>query len=266
MSPAPLLETRDLTVRFGAVVAVNKISVRIDAGEVVGLIGTNGAGKTTFLNMVTGYLRPTSGSILLQGRSTVGQTPRQMVAHGMARSFQVPQLFPDMTVREHILFALALAGQGEGRAGLLSPLRSPAAQAAATAVLQRFGLMDIAERTVSLVPQGQRKLIDIAMALSLKPRLLLLDEPTSGVSSAEKMPLMEVVFDAIRAGGVTVLFVEHDMDVVRRYVTRILAFRDGHMIADGAPEAVMRDAVVASAVLRGKPAGTTKTIEKAGAA
>lgn len=250
MSAAPLLETRDLTVRFGAVVAVNKISVRIGAGEIVGLIGTNGAGKTTFLNMVTGYLRPTSGSILLQGKSTVGRTPRQLVAHGMARSFQVPQLFPEMTVREHMLFALALA-DGDAH-GLLRPLHSTASDAAATAVLQRFGLLPIAERTVSLVPQGQRKLIDIAMALALKPRLLLLDEPTSGVSSAEKMPLMEVVFDAIRAGGVTVLFVEHDMDVVRRYVTRILAFRDGVMIADGTPEHVMQDSVVASAVLRRK--------------
>lgn len=260
----PLLETLDLTVRFGAVVAVNKVSVRIAAGEVVGLIGTNGAGKTTFLNMVTGYLRPTSGSILLQGRSTVGRTPRQLVAHGMARSFQVPQLFPDMTVREHILFALALA-QGSA-AGLLRPLHAPASDAEATAVLQRFGLLDIAERTVSLVPQGQRKLIDIAMALALKPRLLLLDEPTSGVSSAEKMPLMEVVFDAIRAGGVTVLFVEHDMDVVRRYVTRILAFRDGVMIADGTPEQVMQDAVVATVVLRGKPNHAAPVRSQAGAA
>jgi branched-chain amino acid transport system ATP-binding protein len=264
MTTTPLLETRDLTVRFGAVVAVNKVSVRIDAGEVVGLIGTNGAGKTTFLNMVTGYLRPTSGSILLQGRSTVGRTPRQLVAHGMARSFQVPQLFPDMTVREHILFALALA-QGSA-SGLLRPLHAPASDAEATAVLQRFGLLDIAERTVSLVPQGQRKLIDIAMALALKPRLLLLDEPTSGVSSAEKMPLIKVVFDAIRAGGVTVLFVEHDMDVVRRYVTRILAFRDGVMIADGTPEQVMQDAVVATAVLRGKQPHAAPTRSKAGAA
>jgi len=261
MSSAPLLETRGLTVRFGAVVAVNKVSVRIDRGDVVGLIGTNGAGKTTFLNMVTGYLRPTGGEILLEGRSTLGRSPRELVAHGMARSFQVPQLFPAMTVREHLLFALALA---DGSAGaLLKPLHSAQRQARADEVLGRFGLQAIGERPVNLVPQGQRKLIDIAMALSLKPRLLLLDEPTSGVSSAEKMPLMEVVFDVIRASGVTVLFVEHDMDVVRRYVTRILAFRDGSMIADGAPGDVMRDAQVASAVLRGR---APAALAKAGAA
>ena len=261
MSSAPLLETRGLTVRFGAVVAVNKVSVRIDRGDVVGLIGTNGAGKTTFLNMVTGYLRPTGGEILLEGRSTLGRSPRELVAHGMARSFQVPQLFPAMTVREHLLFALALA---DGSAGaLLKPLHSAQRQARADEVLGRFGLQAIGERPVNLVPQGQRKLIDIAMALSLKPKLLLLDEPTSGVSSAEKMPLMAVVFEVIRASGVTVLFVEHDMDVVRRYVTRILAFRDGSMIADGAPGDVMRDAQVASAVLRGR---APAALAKAGAA
>ena len=106
------------------------------------------------------------------------------------------------------------------------------------------------------MPQGQRKLIDIAMALSLRPKLLFLDEPTSGVSSAEKVPLMEVVFEAIRAHGVTVLFVEHDMDIVARYVTRLMAFRDGKLIADGLPTEVMQDAQVSTAVLRQRmPAG-----------
>ncbi len=256
MNSTPLLETRALTVRFGAVVAVNQISINITAGEVVGLIGTNGAGKTTFLNMVTGYLKPTSGSIRLEGRETVGKSPRELVAHGMARSFQVPQLFPEMSVREHILLSLALARSSE--AGLLKPLRSVQSEAEATLVLKRFGLQAIAERPVSGVPQGQRKLIDIAMALALKPKLLLLDEPTSGVSSAEKMPLMEVVFDAIRSGGVTVLFVEHDMDVVRKYVTRILAFRDGYLIADGSPDAVMNDPTVAGAVLRRSHTGVAR--------
>ena len=250
MSATPLLETRALTVRFGAVIAVNAVSVCISHGEVVGLIGTNGAGKTTFLNMVTGYLRPTSGEVLLEGRDVVGCGPRQMVERGMARSFQVPQLFVEMSVRNHILLSLALAARREH--GLLRPLQSGANEAAADQVLARFGLQSIGERPISLIPQGQRKLIDIAMALTLRPKLLLLDEPTSGVSSAEKLPLMEVVFEAIRADGVTVLFVEHDMDIVQRYVTRIMAFRDGFMIADGEPEAVMRDAVVSRAVLRAK--------------
>ncbi|HSV46559.1 MAG TPA: ATP-binding cassette domain-containing protein [Ramlibacter sp.] len=262
MNNMPLLETRDLTIRFGAVIAVNKINVRIFPGEVVGLIGTNGAGKTTFLNMVTGYLRPSSGAVLLEGRDMVGRSPREMVAHGMARSFQVPQLFPEMTVREHILLSLALADGSRRRK--LAPLHCAPGDAAATAVLARFGLQAIADAQVSAIPQGQRKLIDIAMALALQPRLLLLDEPTSGVSSAEKMPLMEVIFDAIRAAGVTVLFVEHDMEVVRRYVTRLLAFRDGFMIADGTADDVMRDAVVASAVLRSKAPARRDTTETAG--
>jgi branched-chain amino acid transport system ATP-binding protein len=250
-SSTPLLETRGLTIRFGAVVAVNDISVRIDRGEVVGLIGTNGAGKTTFINMVTGYLRPTQGSIRLEGKDVVGLGPRRLVARGVARSFQVPQLFPEMTVLDHVVLSLALASQHEQ--SLLQVLRAPLRDALAWEILARFNLQGIAQRPISLVPQGQRKLVDIAMALSLRPKLLLLDEPTSGVSSAEKLPLMEVVFDAIRAGGVTVLFVEHDMDVVRRYVTRILAFRDGQLIADGLPEDVMRNALVTSAVTHGAP-------------
>ncbi len=245
-----LLETRDLTIQFGAVVAVDSISVTIREGEVVGLIGTNGAGKTTFINMVTGYLKPTRGSILLDGQSVAGNNPRKMVARGVARSFQVPQLFPEMSVEQHIVLSLALADQH--RQGLMQALRSADRLAAAAEILQRFGLYEIANRPVSLVPQGYRKLIDIAMALSLRPKLLFLDEPTSGVSSAEKVPLMDVVFEAIRAHGVTVLFVEHDMDIVARYVTRLMAFRDGRLIADGLPTDVMGDAQVSTAVLRSK--------------
>lgn len=254
MQQTTLLETRDLTVRFGAVVAVDGISVKIREGEVVGLIGTNGAGKTTFINMVTGYLKPTQGSILLHGESVTGVNPRKMVARGVARSFQVPQLFLEMTVLEHICISLALSHQNAQ--GLLHCLRTPERLGQAEDILRTFGLSAIAQRQVSLVPQGQRKLIDIAMALSLNPKLLFLDEPTSGVSSAEKVPLMEVVFDAIRAHGVTVLFVEHDMDIVARYVTRLLAFRDGRLIADGLPVDVMQDAQVCTAVLRQrKPVG-----------
>lgn len=245
---APLLETRDLTIQFGAIVAVDGVSVTIREGEVVGLIGTNGAGKTTFINMVTGYLNPTRGSILLDGQSVGGDNPRKMVARGVARSFQVPQLFPEMTIEQHIVLSLALADQH--RQSLLRHLRTDQRVATAIAILQRFGLSPIADRPVSLVPQGQRKLIDIAMALSLRPKLLFLDEPTSGVSSTEKLPLMDVVFEAIREHGVTVLFVEHDMEVVSRYVTRLMAFRDGRLIADGLPTDVMRDAQVCTAVLR----------------
>jgi branched-chain amino acid transport system ATP-binding protein len=251
----PLLETRDLTIRFGAVVAVDRISVAIHEREVVGLIGTNGAGKTTFINMVTGYLPPSAGTIQLDGRDVTGTDPRKMVAHGVARSFQVPQLFPEMTVLDHVVTALALGGQR--KTGLLSRLHSTQRVAAARETLNRFGLSPIESRPVSLVPQGQRKLIDIAMALALEPKLLFLDEPTSGVSSSEKIPLMEVVFSAIRERGVTVLFVEHDMEIVSRYVTRLMAFRDGRLIADGTPRDVMAHEEVSTAVLRRKREAVT---------
>lgn len=249
MSDRPvLLETRDLTVCFGAVVAVDRIGVAIREGEVVGLIGTNGAGKTTFINMVTGYLLPSEGRIVLGGRDVTGRNTRQMVGLGVARSFQVPQLFGEMTVREHIVLSLALAAQRQ--VSLLRPLDTRARRNEAEATLARFGLQEIAERAVSSVPQGQRKLVDIAMAMALKPSLLFLDEPTSGVSSAEKVALMDTVFAAIRAHGVTVLFVEHDMEIVARYVTRLMAFRDGKLLADGLPADVMAHAEVSKSVLR----------------
>jgi branched-chain amino acid transport system ATP-binding protein len=249
----PLLAVTDLMVRFGALVAVDKVSVAIGRGEIVGLIGTNGAGKTTFLNMVTGYLRPTSGRILFDGESTDGRGPREIVRSGMARSFQVPQLFPDMTVFDHVMLALSLA---EWRQSTLRPFRGTARIARAHEVLARFQLDAVADRPIKLVPQGPRKLVDIAMAMALSPKLLLLDEPTSGVSSAEKIKLMEMVFEIIRRDGITVLFVEHDMEIVERYVTRILAFRDGRLIADGAPAEVMRDTQVSSAITRTATAGT----------
>ncbi|WOH53390.1 ABC transporter ATP-binding protein [Bradyrhizobium sp. sBnM-33] len=250
MPDQPLLEARNLTVRFGAIIAVNDVSVTVNRGEIVGLIGTNGAGKTTFLNMVTGYLRPTSGQIMFDGDSAIGRTPREMVRHGMARSFQIPQLFSELTVLDHVVLAIALA---ERPRFLLNRIDHRARIDAAHEVLARFGLAQIARRPISLIPQGQRKLIDIAMALALRPKLLLLDEPTSGVSSAEKLGLMDVVFASIRADKTTVLFVEHDMEIVQRYVTRLLAFRDGRLIADGMPADVMRDAQVASAIMRRPP-------------
>ncbi len=242
-----ILETRGLTRSFGAVVAAKDLNVRIGQGEIVGVIGANGAGKTTFINMVTGYLPPSGGEILFGGRSVLCCDPREITRRGMARSFQVAQLFPKLSVMENALVALAIADRS--RPSFLRPLDTPERCARAVAIFEEFGVARYRDALVSTVPQGARKLIDIAMALVSRPRMLLLDEPTSGVSVEEKFALMDTVMAAVRLHNVTVLFVEHDMEIVARYVTRIMAFYSGEIIADGPPRQVLGDARVQELVI-----------------
>lgn len=222
-----VLSAQGLKKSFGAVTAAADVSLDFDADTVVSLIGANGAGKTTFLNMVTGYLRPDSGSIRFGGRDLVGLSPRQITKLGISRSFQIPQLFGTMSVRENLLIAESIAEADD-------------AEAATDAALARFELGRYAGQKAGLLPEGIRKLLDVAMALSSRSKLLLLDEPTSGVSSDEKFAIMDVVMSAARAAGVTVIFVEHDMDIVARFSRRVVAFYDGGIIGDGPPDTVLR--------------------------
>lgn len=233
-----ILETRGLTKTFGAVTAASALDVAVEAGSVVGLIGGNGAGKTTFINLVTGYLKPTAGTVLFDGKDITGLTPRRITRLGLCRSFQIPQVFDSLTTYENLLVGLGIVAMGR-KAFVGSALGHQAPEDVAEEMLQRFRLGEYRDERVATLPEGVRKLLDIAMALAVKPRILLLDEPTSGVSADEKFALMDLVLAAIKADGVTVLFVEHDMDVVRRYVGRILAFYEGRIIADGAPAAVL---------------------------
>jgi len=247
-----ILETRGLTKAFGAVVAANDLSVAVDEDTVVGLIGGNGAGKTTFLNLVTGYLPPTAGTVHFLGRDITGLAPRRITRLGICRSFQIPQVFDTLSAYDNLLVGLGIVSLGR-RAFVGSALGDQEPEAVAEEMLQRFRLGEWRDAPASTLPEGVRKLLDIAMALAVKPRVLLLDEPTSGVSADEKFALMDLVLGAIRADKVTVLFVEHDMDIVRRYTERILAFYDGRIIADGAPEKVLADAEVRRYVT-GEPA------------
>jgi branched-chain amino acid transport system ATP-binding protein len=236
-----IIETSGVGKNFGAVTAAADLSVRIEDDTVVGLIGGNGAGKTTFLNMLTGYLKPDRGTISYAGHDITKLVPREVTRLGMCRSFQIPQLFGSLTVRENLLVALgvvvtnAKAWQG----GVT--VTGDRVDATADATLEQFGLQEWRDRLAGVLPEGVRKLLDIAMAMVVKPKVLLLDEPTSGVSADEKFAIMDRVMTAVRADRVTILFVEHDMDIVRRYAGRVLAFYEGRIIADGAPEAVLND-------------------------
>jgi branched-chain amino acid transport system ATP-binding protein len=228
-----ILATEGLNKRFGAVTAASDITLSFEPNTFASLIGANGAGKTTFLNMVTGYLKPDTGSIVFEGKSLVGLSPRQITQRGISRSFQIPQLFHSLSVRENLLVAEGIAGAGD-------------VERSTDTVLARFALDPYADQPAGLLPEGIRKLLDVAMALIGQPKILLLDEPTSGVAADEKFGIMDLVMGAAAEAGVTVLFVEHDMDIVSRYANRVVAFYDGRVIADGAP----RDVLVAAEVRR----------------
>jgi branched-chain amino acid transport system ATP-binding protein len=216
---------------FGAVSAAADVNLSFERESVTSLIGANGAGKTTFLNMVTGYLRPDAGRISFGGQELVGLDPRRITRLGVSRSFQIPQLFHSLSVRENLLVAEGIAA-------------AERAEEAADEVLGRFALAQYGAQPAALLPEGVRKLLDVAMALVARPKVLLLDEPTSGVAADEKYGIMDLVMGAVRGQGVTVLFVEHDMDIVSRYAGRVVAFYDGRVIADGEPGKVLDDAEV----------------------
>jgi branched-chain amino acid transport system ATP-binding protein len=241
VAPPPLLSARGVTKRFGAVVAAESIDLDVPAGQRLSVIGSNGAGKTTFVNMVTGYLKPDAGEIRLEGRDITRLSHRAIATLGICRSFQIPQLCLDMTLRENLLVAVAAA---ESRPSLWAAAAAHGREERAASLLQRFGLDADADRPVQELAGGVRKLVDIAMALARKPRLLLLDEPTSGVSAAEKFDAMHRVMEALQGETAAVVFIEHDMDIVARFSERVLAFYSGRVIADGSPDTVLADADV----------------------
>jgi len=242
----PLLSARGLSIAFGGVRAADGIDLDVAAGEFLAIIGPNGAGKTTFINMATGYLRPQTGTISFAGETITGLAPRAIVRRGIARSFQIPQLFTEHTVLENV--ALKVAARRGFWHGF-RPLLDAATTRAALAVLDQFGLGDAAFARATELNEGTRKLTDIAMAVALEPRVLLMDEPTSGVASAEKFAIMDTLVAALRARGVTAVFVEHDMEVVERYADRVAVWSQGRILASGPPAAVLSDPAVLREVI-----------------
>jgi branched-chain amino acid transport system ATP-binding protein len=249
-----IVETRGVSKHFGAVTAAQDLTVAIAEHSVVGLIGANGAGKTTFVNLITGYLKPSSGSIHFAGRDVSALEPRQITRLGIARSFQIAQLYDSLTVLENLVIALGIVLRNArtsifAKLPRLVPGHDKPLLEAAVALLERFGLGAYRDQLTRTLPQGIRKQLDIALAMAGNPRVLLLDEPTSGVAAEEKFGIMDLVLEAARAQQVTVLFVEHDMDIVARYAERVLAFYDGKIIADESPQAALADPAVQEYVI-----------------
>ena len=236
---APILEVQDLGKTFGRITAARDITVAVPARQTVGIIGANGAGKTTFVNLITGYLKPSNGRIRFEGEDITALSPREITRLGVGRSFQVAQVFATLSVLDNMAIAIGIARRGAD--ALWRPLRTHRLLEDAEAILERYRIADYRHAQASTLPQGVRKLLDIAMAVAAGPRLVLLDEPTSGISVEEKYEIMEVVVGALTSAGLTVLFVEHDMEIVERYAERVLAFYDGTVIADGPPAEALHD-------------------------
>ncbi len=242
----PLVRTEALKLAFGGVVAADGIDFVLHEGERLAVIGANGAGKTTFINICTGFLKPTSGKVYFDGRDVTNLVPREIVRLGLGRSFQLPQLFLDHTVRQCL--ELAAAGRSN-KLGWFAPLSAVVNAGEVDHALELVGMRERANDPASTLPEGQRKLLDVAMALMLKPKLLIMDEPTSGVASEDKHELMATVMRALEERKVTSWFVEHDVDIVSRYATRVAAWIAGKIAADGPPAQVMASPQVRREVL-----------------
>lgn len=240
------LQTFDLSKRFGGITATDHVDFTLERGARHALIGPNGAGKTTFVNQLTGVLKPSSGRIELMGEEITGISREARVKRGLARTFQINQLFATMTPLEMIaLVTSERLGRGAYPLGALD--RDAALLAQTAEILARFRLDDIMERTIATLPYGKQRQIEIAAAFAAKPSVLLLDEPAAGVPEAERRELMDMV--ASLPEDVSVLLIEHDMDLVFRFATRITVLVNGRVLAEGAPDEMARDPAVRSAYL-----------------
>ncbi len=234
-----ILETNNLSIQFGGVVGASEISITVNKGEVIGVIGANGAGKTTFVNLVTGYLKPSCGTIHYMGNDMTKLSPREITSLGIRRSFQIPQLFGEMTALENMVTAQSVAPKVTRSYWM--PLKRSDTVEHALERLEHFGIAESANQQVSMLPQGVRKILDIAMATVGDPQLVMLDEPTSGISAEEKFEVMDILMDAFVQQEVTVMFIEHDMELVERYTKRVLAFYNGLVIADADTRQALAD-------------------------
>ena len=234
----PILETIGLEKRFGGITAAHDVSLAIEKGARHALIGPNGAGKTTVINLLTGVLKPTAGSIMLGGKDITALPPHERVRLGMTRTFQINQLFLELTPLETIGLAVSeRLGAGSDWWRLVGS--NPAVTGEIVEILERFRLADVMHARTAILPYGKQRLLEIALAFACRPQVLLLDEPAAGVPEAERQELLATI--AALPEEVTVLLIEHDMDLVFSFADRISVLVNGGLLVDGAPEEVARD-------------------------
>jgi len=257
MSKAPLLEAREVSVRFGGLVAVDAVSVAFHAAELVGIIGPNGAGKTTFFNAITGVQVPTSGRLVVDGEDLTGKGPHRFAAHGLARTFQTPRVFADLPVLANIEFGLKFAGRRPRRYWLWGEESTvPWMLRDATRILQLIGLSEQAALPAGAITPSQQRLLEIGMALATRPRMLLLDEVAAGLTESEIEEMARLIRRLRDELDLTVVWIEHAVTTLLRHVERVIVLHQGRVIADGTPLAVVRDAGVVEAYLGDEMAQT----------
>ena len=246
----PLLECRGLVRRFGALVAVDGIDLAVEPGEIRAVIGPNGAGKSTVFNLITSVLRPSAGQVIFAGEDVTGMPVHEVAQKGIARTFQLCHIFPALTVRENVRIA-AQARDGRRWQFLGGGRVLNRSASAADEAIARMRLTRMADATAAMLSHGDQRLLEIAMAIAQKPRLLMLDEPTQGLSIEETGRAVQILKDMLTEGDLSVLLVEHDMEVVFKLADNITVLHRGRVIADGSPTAVRASAEVRSAYLGG---------------
>lgn len=241
-----LFEVRNLRKNFGGLAVTDDVSLSLQKGDRVALIGPNGAGKTTFVNLVTGHLKPHSGTVHLDGQNVTKTSPTQRVKQGLVRSFQVTRLFSEMTPQEHVGLAIL---QRLGRSGhLFTDFRSmPEVVGETDSILHLLGLEGISGRPVAEIAYGQQRLLEIALAMALRPKVLLLDEPAAGVPGSDTVLIERAL--AQLPPDLAVLMIDHDMDFVFRFARRVIVLAAGAIIFDGTPQDVSKHAGVREAYL-----------------
>jgi branched-chain amino acid transport system ATP-binding protein len=236
----PLLLAQGVSVRFGGLVAVDNVDFALNAGELVGVIGPNGAGKTTFFNAISGTIAPTSGRLEVGGRDLTGRQPHDFARAGIARTFQTPRVFKDMTVADNIRFGLQFAGRGRAH---------PPQLASAAGILDFLGLPDAAEVPAGEVTPARQRLLEIGMGLATRPQVLLLDEVAAGLTDAEIDTTARLIRNCRDELGIAVVWIEHAVGILLRYVERAVVLHQGRKLADGPPQAILRDRAVIDAYL-----------------
>jgi branched-chain amino acid transport system ATP-binding protein len=244
----PLLQTIDLKRYFGETRAVDNVSLSIEEGEFVSLVGPNGAGKTSLINVISALLQSESGKILFQGEDITHASVTERVKAGIARSFQLVNVFDDLSAFDNVALAIFSREGKTMHLGSLAHL-DQAVTDETDAILSQFGLASKRDGNARDLAQGERKLLDVALAYALKPKLLFLDEPTSGVSTRDKGQIMDTIASVVRGGGITAVIVEHDMDVVFKYSDRIVVMAQGAILAQGTPNEIRKNEQVAMVLL-----------------
>lgn len=243
-----LLETIHLKKYFGETRAVDDVNLTIAPGEFVSLVGPNGAGKTSLVHVISAYLSPDSGKVMFKGEDVTRTSVIERVKAGIARSFQLVNLFDDLSAFDNV--ALAIFSRDRKTRNMMGLAHlDRAVSAEAETVLGQFGLAGKRNEHARDLAQGERKLLDVALAYALRPQLLFLDEPTSGVSTRDKGQIMDTIASVVRGEGITAVIIEHDMDVVFKYSDRIVVMHQGAILAQGPPDAIRSNTQVATILL-----------------